>query len=296
MSRRLLILCFVFCSCKPGVAQLSSLKPAIEAIVRSKQADVGLSVYHIESGDSLQIKGARHYPLQSVFKFHVALAVLDQVDKGRFTLNQQILIKRSELPAGTYSPIRDEYPTGDIRLSLADIIRYTVSHSDNNGCDILIRLLGGAKRVNDYIHSKGVKDLAIVATEADMHTAWNVQYGNWTTPAAATKLLTLFYRQKLLLKHSYKFLWETMTATTTGAKRIKGGLPEGTPVAHKTGTSDTNKEGVTAATNDIGIITLPNGQHYAISVFVAESKENGDANEQIIADISKVVWEYLAGK
>ena len=63
-------------------------------------------------------------------------------------------------------------------------------------------------------------------------------------------------------------------------------------VAHKTGTSAT-QNGVTAATNDAGIVTLPNGKHYAISVFVSDSKEDEATNEKIIADISKKVWDYF---
>jgi beta-lactamase class A len=67
----------------------------------------------------------------------------------------------------------------------------------------------------------------------------------------------------------------------------------GTLVAHKPGTSDTNEQGVTAAVNDIGIVTLPNAKHFAISVFVSNSKENGETNEKIIADISKLTWDYF---
>ena len=79
--------------------------------------------------------------------------------------------------------------------------------------------------------------------------------------------------------------------TKTGPYRIKGQLPPGTPVAHKTGTSDTNKEGVAAAVNDVGIITLPDGKHVAIAVFVANSREDSATNEKIIADISRAVWD-----
>jgi len=83
-----------------------------------------------------------------------------------------------------------------------------------------------------------------------------------------------------------------MVETPTGKKRIKGQLPEGTVVAHKTGTSDTNQQGITAAVNDIGIVTLPDGKHYAISVFVSNSAEDMERNEKIISDIGRFVWEY----
>jgi beta-lactamase class A len=67
-------------------------------------------------------------------------------------------------------------------------------------------------------------------------------------------------------------------------------------VAHKTGTSDTNQQGITAAVNDIGIVTLPDGKHFAISVFVVNSAENMEVNEKIISDIGKYVWDYYTGR
>lgn len=70
---------------------------------------------------------------------------------------------------------------------------------------------------------------------------------------------------------------------------------EETDIAHKTGWSGKNKEtGITAAVNNIGIVFLPNGEHFTISVFVTESKEDLKSNEKIISDISKVAWDYFA--
>ena len=84
-----------------------------------------------------------------------------------------------------------------------------------------------------------------------------------------------------------------MVETTTGTNRLKGQLPEGTAVAHKTGTSG-REDNIMAAFNDIGIVTLPNGKHYAIAVFITNSKENDEINAAIIAEISKSVWEYFS--
>ena len=231
--------------------------------------------------------------MQSVYKFHLALAVLRQVDKGKLSLNQMIKIKKSDLHKNTYSPLADKYPDENVKLPLRDILFYTVSKSDNNACDILFRLLGGTKKVEDYIHSLGIKNISIRATEEEMHKGWNVQYTNWTTPFAAVQLLDRFYKGDILSKNSFDFLWKLMTETTVSSKRIKGLLPEGTIVAHKSGTSDTNDMGVIAAVNDIGIVTLPNGNHYAIAVFVSDSILGYKKMEKIIADISKATWDYF---
>lgn len=297
MNKRIYLSCLILLSvCFHSVAQKNQLRNQIKQVIANKKADVGVSVYGIESKDTISINGDRHYPMQSVFKFHIAMAVLNQVDKGKFSLSQKIHIKKSDLLPHTWSPIREAYPNGEVDLPLSEIIKYTVAKSDNNGCDILMRLLGGPKPINDYIHSLGVKDVAIQANEEEMHKEWNVQFSNWSTPKAITQLLVKFYTENLLSKESFNFLWTTMVETSTGVNRIKGKLPKGTIVGHKTGTSDTNKAGITAAINDMGIVRLPNGKHYAIAVFVCNTKENEATNDKIISDISKLVWDHYTHK
>ena len=107
------------------------------------------------------------------------------------------------------------------------------------------------------MHKLGVKDISIVATEREMTKGWGVQYTNWTTPSAMTDLLYQFYTGKCLSHASTQFLMKLMTESANSDKRIKGLLPAGIIVAHKTGTSNTSAGGVTAAVNDLGIITLP---------------------------------------
>lgn len=277
-------------------AQTDALRLQIAQIIAGKKADVGIAIRLLETGDTISINGSRHYPMQSVFKFHIALAVLDQVDKGKLSLDQIIVTKQSDLMPHTWSPLLKEHPGQDLTLPLHTLLEYAVSQSDNNACDILLKLLGGPVVVNDYLHAKGIKAVAISATENQMHQDWEVQFSNWTTAAAGNQLLTLFYNRKILSEKSTSFLWKIMTATSTGAKRIKGQLPPATVVAHKTGTSATNDKGVTAAVNDIGIITLPNGNHLVISVFVTNSTENEETNEKIIAGIGKAAWAYFSVK
>ena len=274
-------------------AQRDSLINKIERIIKTKDATVGVSIYGIENKESLNINGEKPFPMQSIFKFHIALAVLDKVDMGKLNLNQEIFISKSELLPDTWSPIRDKYPDGNVKLTLAEIIKYTVALSDNNGCDILLKKIGGPKKVSNYIHKLGIKDVSISVNEDQMHKDWNTQFSNWTTPKAATDLLIAFYTKNILSIDSYDFLLKTMIETTTGKNRIKGQLPEGTIVAHKTGSSGTNKKGITAAANNIGIVTLPDGKHFAISVFITNSKENEETNEKIISDIAKAAWEYF---
>lgn len=282
-------------SCQTSNNKADLLRSKIGQIVSGKNAVVGVSIIGKNGKDTISLNGDRRFPMQSVFKFHIALAVLSEVDKGKLSLNQEIVIDKDDLlPGGFWSPLRDENPDGG-RFAVERLIQYSVSHSDNTACDVLIRLVGTPETVEEYIKKNGIQDIQITFNEEEMQAKWENMFQNWTTPKAASETLKTFYENKnnLLSKASYDFFWKTNKETTTGKKRIRGQLPAETIVAHKTGWSGTNKEtGITAALNDIGIVFLPNGEYFIISVFVSESKENFDANEKIIADIAKATYDF----
>lgn len=300
MSKKTFIVFFLFIIVfsKSYSQEIEVLRQRIDSIINTKNAIVGVAINGIKTNDTLSIHGQRHYPMQSVFKFPIALTILSEVDKGNFSLDQKIDIKKSELLPGLWSPIREKYPAG-ASLTLAEIIEYTVALSDNAGCDILLRLLGKLQTVENYFSGLGFKEIAVQINEETMQNNWDLQFLNWTTPKEANRILTTFYENKngLLSRDSYDFIWNIMKATKTGKNRLRGQLPEETIVAHKTGWSGKHQEtGITAAVNNIGIVFLPNGKHFVISVFVTESKEDYNTNEKIISDISKVTWDYFVGR
>lgn len=274
-------------------AQTSLLEQKINSVIKNKKATVGISVLGFENGFKYDKNGDKKLPMQSVFKFHIAAAVLNAVDQGKLSLDQKIMLDKSNLLENTWSPLRDKYPAGNVEIPLSEVIEYTVAKSDNNGCDILLKLLGGTQVVQKFMDSKGVKGFQIKYNEEDMHKDWNVQYENYSTTKSAADVLKKFYDGKLLSKKSTAYLMKVMLSTSTGLNKIVEQLPKNTPVARKTGASGKNKAGLTGAENEIGIVTLPNGKHYALAVFVSNSMETDAVNCRMISDISKEVWEYF---
>jgi beta-lactamase class A len=291
-------ICFLlFCAsalCSSG--SLESARSRLDSIVASSRGVIGVAVIDCETGDTLTIHGSVHFPMQSVFKFPLALAVLHRVDQGRDSLKELVRIRRSDLPRNTWSPLRDAYPSGDLRFPLDTLLWYTVALSDNNACDILFKLCGGPDSVQSYIRSLGINDISIVATEAGMRVSWDVQYRNWSTPMAMARLLKLYLNDSIIAPGSFKFLWETMLSTATGTGRIRALLPPGTLVAHKTGSSGTNGKKVAAATNDAGIIVCPGGRRIALAVFVSDSDAPEGARDHVIASIAKGVWDAVVSR
>ncbi len=274
---------------------MQDLRSKINTIISTKNATVGISVKGIEDKDTLSINGNKEMPMLSVFKFHIALAVLNQVDKGKLKLGQKFFIKKEELLPETWSPIREEYPEGNIYLTIDQLLRYTVSHSDNNGCDILLKIVGGAPAVQKFINQQGIKDFTIRLNEEQMNT-FESYFINTSTPLATTDLLEKFYKGKVLKKETTKYLYQIMVETSRGLTWMKAGLPIGTELAHRTGISGRNEQNIRAAMNDVGIVKLPNGKHFILSVYLKNINEEMKDTEKIIADIGRAVWDYYVNK
>ncbi len=282
----------------PGNAlcQKDSLRAAIARISVNSKGKVGVAILGLEDRDTLSVLGEKHFPMQSVYKFPLAMAILQLVDSGKLSLDQKIHIKKRDMPEDTWSPLREKYPRGNIDITLHDLLLYSVSKSDNNATDVLFRLVGGPKKVQQYIRSIGIDGIAMETTEQQMHDRLNAQFKNWCTPLAMIHLLDVFYKSNYLSFESSDFLMKLMTESENSPKRIRGLLPKDAIVAHKTGTSNTNDAGVNAATNDIGIVTLANGMHFAIVVYVSMSTNSLETRESIIAQIAKAAWDYFSRK
>jgi beta-lactamase class A len=68
----------------------------------------------------------------------------------------------------------------------------------------------------------------------------------------------------------------------------------GSVIQLKTGTSFTD-DGLTHATNDIGIVTLPDGRRLAIAIFVTDSKADEATRESVIARIARAAYDAAIG-
>ena len=168
--------------------QMSELENRIDSLLNGKKATVGIAVW-TDKGDMLRYNDHVHFPLLSVFKFHVALAVLDKMDKQSISLDSIVSIKASQMLPNTYSPLRKKFPDQDFTITLRELMQYSISQSDNNACDILIEYAGGIKHINDYICRLSIDSFNLSETEDGMHSSFEAVYRNWSTPSAMARLL-----------------------------------------------------------------------------------------------------------
>jgi beta-lactamase class A len=267
-----------------------SLRDTMRSLAAPAEGRVGAAGIVLETGQRASWNATERFPMQSVYKLPIAMAVFRRVDEGRVRLDRRVRVRKSDVPpTGVYSPLRDRHPGGAFEISVRELLRASIVDSDGLACDVLLRLVP-PDDVTAFLRRLGVEGVTVATTEKAMSSGEDVQLRNWATPEAALNLLRLLHEGRGVSPGAREMLLAWMTETETGPGRIKGALPPGTPVAHKTGTSGTH-EGRTRATNDVGLITLPDGRHIALAVFVSDSRADTARREGAIANIARALWD-----
>jgi beta-lactamase class A len=265
-----------------------SLTEQWRAISVEARGRVGVAAEIIESGDMAELNGAEHFPMQSVYKLPISMTVLELVDDGKLTLEKSVEVRVADMvPAEKRSPLRDQFP-GGTRKTIRELIRYALVESDGTASDILLREAGGPTAVMKYLQSQGIGDLMVVHSEMAM--TWKTQYDDWCTPRAAVKLLMNLQNGIGISDASRALVLLDMQESKTGLTRILSLLPKGTVVADKTGASGM-QNGSAAATNDIALVSLPDGRHVAIAIFVSDAEAADAVRDSVIAKIARSAWD-----
>lgn len=286
--RILLFISTLLCNLNFCLGQTPELKKVIEIIVGGKDLKLGFALYDFSTGKSISINGNDRYPMQSVFKFPIGVALLDCVSRGEFALSDSVTLTKADLSPDLWGPIRERWPEG-VRLPLVSVMTYMVAHSDNSATDFLIHKIGGVARIQDIVNRLGAKKINIRNTEAEIQGSWSVQFDNWTTPNAMVDFLRLMNDGKLLDKANTAVLWEIMASASSGS--VNRLVPKTVTFARKTGYSGVNSQGIIAAQNDVGIIEFEDGRRVAYAIFLTDSTLGTDAGYDILAQIGKAIWK-----
>lgn len=262
------------------------LRKAVENVIGDKRMTVGVA--YMDGENTFTYNNDTRYPLLSVFKLHVAVAVLMKMQTEGTPLTDSVRVRESQMRKDTYSPMLKVYPRGGFCISIKDLLSFSVAESDNNAADILIDYAGGIGQVDIMMRKAGLRDFSLSETEAAMHEDRSRCYNNWSTPMSVVRLLREVFEGGCLSAEYRDCLQNIMFATVTGTDKIRSGLSDGMRLAHKTGSSD-RVNGIKTADNDAGAIRLADGRTVYIAVFVMDSAEDDAVNAKVIGDITRLL-------
>ncbi len=271
-------------------AQHSVLRQQIAALAATAKGKVSVACSLPGTALNCDLNPAAKPPMQSVFKLPLALTALHLVEQKKLSLDQPVRFRREDRIPNAYSPLQDKYPNAEVDVPLSELLSLAVSLSDNAAADVVLRVVGGPAALNHYVKSLGISGFHIEDNEAALHRDVTAQYRNWFQPKAAVQLLRRLVDNPPLAPEHMDLLLGWMRDTSRGVNRIQGALPPGTVVMHKPGTSGTDN-GIAPATNDIGLILLPDGRYLAIAIFVTDSSADEATRDASIAQIAKAAYE-----
>ena len=238
---------------------LKSLEQQLRVIEAANPGNVGIAALDLSSGDMVSIHGDEPFPMASVVKVAIAAQYLAQVEHGRRSLDTVIAGRKAS------------------RLLEAMIIK-----SDNVATDIILRDLGGPKKVQSWLTQNEVNgvriDRSIARLLADRRDLSDRR--DSATPKAMVSLLQRLDSGQLLRPMSRSYLLDLMARCTTGKNRMRALLPFGTKVEHKTGT-------LNGLTTDVGFITLPDGRRLAIALFA----RHGSNRPSVLASAARKIYD-----
>lgn len=243
----------------PGLLQLET---ELSKLVAQRFGEYGIAAIDLRDGSTVSVNGDTPFPMASTVKLAIAAAYLTDVDQGRRSLGDVIYGR----PA-------------------ARVLELMIVRSDNIAADQLLATLGGPVAIQQWLSAHGVTGIRVDRTIAQLlrergHLADSKDVA---TPNAMVGLLTKLDNGTVLTAQSRVFLFALMSRCATGTRRIRALLPAGTQVEDKTGTLD-------GITNDVGVITMPDGRRVAVAVFA----RGGRDRQPVIAEVARAIYDRFA--
>lgn len=294
---------------------------ALRALWASFPGKTGIAVMKTDGSWMVSYRGDEPMPQQSVSKLWVAIAVMDAVDKGQLSLDDQVTLKKSDLTV-FHQPIAGLIGPNGYTTTIENLLKRAMTQSDNTANDFLMRRVGGPSAIRELIASKRLGAIRFGPGERHFQAAtagltWKPEYSfsgafhtaraalpesvrkaamdryvsdpmDGATPAAIARSLARLKRGELLSAPSTRYLINIMESTETGRARLKAGVPAGWKLAHKTGTGQ-DLRNRTAGFNDVGIMVAPDGTSYSIAVMIADTTAPVPARQKLIQQVAATV-------
>jgi len=266
-----------------------AIQQQVQAIAAQGRGRIGIAAMDLDGGGMVLINGDQPFPMASTAKIAVAATYLDGVEQGRLRLDQPFpMMMPVAQPLSARTSVAAVRP-GEV-MPAQNLMELSITRSDNHATDGLIAAVGGISVVNNWLTRNGITGqrldhtmATLVRDDGRINPATTIDTRTSSTPRAMVALLSAIDRGNALSPQSRAVLLDTMTRTSTGRNRIRAGLPEGTLLAHKTGT-------LAGVTDDVGIVRLPDGRHLAMAIFVT-GPESHTTQAGIIAQVARVLYD-----
>lgn len=247
-----------------------------------------------ERRPALLWRGHERFAFCSSFKLSLAALMLTGAEKGAWRLDEKLRFGQQDVLSNSPA-LQTRLAQGVI--SIEEAAEAVQKQSDNGAANLLMRRIGGFDRVNQFWWSLG----DTVSRLDDYETALNrVPPGssrNTTTPMAMAGNLLKMFRQDALSPVVAGRLKGWMHETTTGAKRLRAGLPADWWTGDKTGTG--TPADIVGTYVDLAWVEPPRHAPFAVAAFYNPPKPTPDGDshaEEVLAQVGQIVAHAIVAQ
>ncbi|MEY3634653.1 MAG: hypothetical protein RLZZ61_1063 [Pseudomonadota bacterium] len=268
---------------RPSISNNAALA-ALEARVGGR---LGALVLDTASGRMTGHHYDEAFAMCSTFKLALAAAVLQQADQGRLKLDAALPYSQADMVA--HAPITGpNLAKGAMRI--IDLAEAAQKTSDNVAANLLIKYLGGPAAITAIFRSWDDDATRLDRYEPDLNNVAPGEMRDTTTPRAFARTMARLLTDESILKPASRdILIQWMVDTSTGIKRIRGGLPASWKSGDKTGTA--NSAHFNNKTNDVAIFWPPGRPPVIVTGFYeADGKyeQSRDADQAVLAEVGRI--------
>lgn len=299
-----------------------ALQQEINRIAASFQGKVGIGVTQAGCDWVVGARQDEFFPQQSVSKLWVALSVMDAVDQGKVRLDQPLTLRPEDLVVFN-QPMRWRLlEEGSLTLPVQTLLQNSLSLSDNLANDKLLWTIGGPDHVRGLLKERGLEGIRFGPGERLLQSAiaglqWTPELAQARNFDDARERLPLEHRQELLARYvadpmdgatpagiskalgqlamgdllspsATQVMLDIMAHSRSGPRRLKGGVPTGWKVYHKTGTGQ-ELRGLATGYNDVAVFVAPDGTSYGVAVMIGETRQPIPARMEMMQAVSRAV-------
>ena len=279
----------------PAHGATDSLAARIESrIAAVPGARVGVVLHDLKNRFHVEIAADSSFHAASTMKVPVMIELFRRADAGAIALDQGVLLVNqfgSIVDGSPYAldPGDDSdstlYSRVGARVSMRELLERMIERSSNLATNTLIAIVGAAN-TNATAHALGASRIQVRRGVED-GKAFQAGLNNTTSASDLAALMLAIERGRAASASSCSAMRDILLRQEF-SQEIPAGLPPGTPVAHKTGW-------ITGTRHDAAIIYPPGGTPYVLVVLTSGIAQDEDARA-LIADISRMSWEFATSR
>jgi beta-lactamase class A len=255
----------------------------LQELERAFGGRLGVFAWDTGSGAPLRYRADERFAFCSTFKVIAASGILAKSVQVPGLLQQRIQYQQSELVM--YSPITEKHVAGG--MTIAELCAAAIQYSDNTAGNLLIKMLGGPEGVTTFARSIGDKEFRLDRWETELNTAIPGDLRDTSTPEAMGGSLHRLVLGEALPPEQRAQLRDWLCGNTTGAERIKAGMPAGWKIGDKTGSGDYG------TANDIAVLWPPQRAPVVVAIYTTQHRQDAKWRSDVIASVAKIVVGWL---